>query len=206
MLKNPLNTQASQTETKVLEKHNICSVNKTHPWAHWTPCRVKQINPNFAWASVTVRMLFKVAAVNFHQLIFWYFLNYYMAHSVFTNNWRKLKNQILTFCIYSFLIEDKEKRTTFLLVCVRLTWHHHNHDMIVHMMKSLWKFMTVVIKIHSINKVAFNAKSALFQRFLGVFVMTTWSLNKFILYLLFEVKKKSHDDTAFDGVIALTDI
>ncbi len=50
-------------------------------------------------------------------------------------------------------------------VCIRLTWHVHNHDMIhvMNMKEVLCMFMTTVIKCHSLSHVIFNAKMTLFE-------------------------------------------
>ncbi len=50
-------------------------------------------------------------------------------------------------------------------VCIRLTWHLHNHDMthVMNMKEVLCMFMTTVIKCHSLSYVIFNAKMTLFD-------------------------------------------
>ncbi len=65
-------------------------------------------------------------------------------------------------------IDNKEKyfgNTLLEGVCIRLTWHLHNHDMthVMNMNEVLCMFMTTVIKCYSLSYVIFNAKMTLFD-------------------------------------------
>jgi len=50
-------------------------------------------------------------------------------------------------------------------VCLRLTWHLHNHDMThgMNMNEVICMFMTTVIKCHSLNYDIFHANMTLFE-------------------------------------------
>jgi len=53
-------------------------------------------------------------------------------------------------------------------MCMRLTWHLHNHDMtyVMNMLEVLCMFGTTVIKCHSLSYYIFNANMTLFEMFL----------------------------------------
>jgi len=118
--------------------------------------------------------------------LFWLFL-WLMAllqgfHS-FSNSFVLLfqlhPSNFLFFLEFSFFL-TLFVNTLFEGVCIRLTWHCHKHDTtpVMNMKESLWMFMTVVVKLHSVNYDTFS-------------LMQSWHCLKCLCYDNLTLTKKS---------------